>query len=957
MPVVFGKCYGIDTGFAELLIMGETMRLHPKQEIAINVENTAVVSAGAGSGKTTVLALRYCRLIASGQATVDSLLTLTFTRKAAAEMHERIRGVLKIAAAEEDRDGIERERLKEALLGFSRARITTLDSFCGKVLREAARFYGVTPEFSTDEAQVRRLMKQECMRFIASKKDEPAMQVWLRDYGVSGVLEGALLPLSLNHFSMVKPICWQNKLNDQASKMTDEARALLARLADDSAACCNGEPCTMKFVGQLRELLTAPLPDFNDYSEAGLSAITDFAERVGSIARRGQVSDANRMAADQAKELIQFCKDLVPLAVNALRIAEYVRGLGPLCDELQAAVAERKRNSGLLGFSDVASLALHVLMEQPDVRDEYAERISHIMIDEFQDNNQLQQDFLFCLALKDEWQGKVLSKPPVLEDIRNDRLFFVGDEKQSIFAFRGADVAVFRTLAQSVGRHGGKAIDLSVNYRSHPELIVLFNQLFPRVFGEAPQSFEAAYSPLEPRPVENHGAFEVESTAARAEFWVWDADQENEDGVAYKGMAESEADFLADWLAAKIGGGMLEIGDGQQSRPAEYSDCAILLRNGGSVMHFEQALRERGIPYVSLIMRSLFLEAPANDLYSFLQLSVYPEDRTAYATVLRSPFIGLDDISLTALLLEREVEVFPDDSCLSAMGLSAEAMAKMQQGREILASLTELRGRSDAAELLDFLWYDCGYRWFLLCQPENHGYLEHYEYLREWCRPYKKDLVPMLAELRRHLGEAVKYEGEDIVRESGNAVTIMSVHASKGLGFPVVLLAQAGQKSGGDSGLRPLASIAGEPVFMLSAPGFASRNRTSLLLHQAKEEKKQREEAELKRLLYVAATRVKDYLVISGIKLNKKKANDEDVVHSTFSSLLLAATGLEKDDFAEGWQELCHDIGPARIAIRRIPASEETISAGRNAQVDLDEALVVLQSNSREPLIPGTGLC
>ncbi|AFG36345.1 UvrD-helicase domain-containing protein [Spirochaeta africana] len=918
------------------------MQLHPKQQSAIETNTTAVVSAGAGSGKTMVLTRRYVRLIAEGYD-VEEILTLTFTRKAAAEMRERIQHALAAAAADTRQPAAVRDRAVTAVARFPQARITTLDSFCNTIVRESARSYGITPEFTTDEQQVQQLLQQECLGFLAEHRESPGMQAWLQDFSVERVLQDGLIHLAAEEFSIAEPRCWRTYIDRTIDESLQQAEGLLQDI-ERLGAVVSGCPFPdNKFVNAMAAMLRRYPISLSQSPQEQCTALEHLARGVRGIRRPSRYRAEIAPWVDAARELHDLLKQQALLIVNAVRTIPYLQDIGELCNRLQERVIERKRAAGVLSFADVAGLALHALLNQPELRSYHAGRIRRIMIDEFQDNNQLQQDLLFVLALKDPDDQRIFRRPPQLADVAEDKLFFVGDEKQSIFRFRRADVAIFRGLSEQVGSYGGQTINLDVNYRSEPRLIAVFNQLFPLIFGDARQEYEARFESLEPRDA-------IEGITPCIELWLNEyRERDEQDGAGVLNSSESEAAYLADWLAEAVSTGSLLVSDGAGGvRPAAYRDCAILFRSGGSVMDFEEALRQRGIPYNSMIMRSLFLEAPANDLYAVLQLAVYPEDRSAYAAVLRSPLVGLDDRAVLQLLLTTELPPFPEQEQLQQLGLPQDQQQRLAHARGMWQFLQEQYDRLSPAELLDYLWYDCGYRWFLLRNPDNHAYLEHFEYLREWFSRPGVRLPELLQELRERLGSSTKYDGEEIVREQQDAVRILTVHSSKGLGFPVVVLARAGQRPSAPGGV-PLGRYRGEPVFMLSDPASASTERASLLVHNAAEEEDLQQEAELKRLLYVALTRVQQHLVVSGIDVTKLSPA-EGTVERTFGGLLRSALGLELD--TDG-QVSC---GSEQLTVRWIPRVARTVQRGTGWQRDMQHAADCLAGAAvaPPPEYPGT---
>jgi ATP-dependent exoDNAse (exonuclease V) beta subunit len=254
------------------------------------------------------------------------------------------------------------------------------------------------------------------------------------------------------------------------------------------------------------------------------------------------------------------------------------------------------------------------------------------MIDEFQDDNELQKRLLFLIA----------SEPGDLDrpSLAPDKLFFVGDEKQSIYLFRGADVSVFRRLS---GELGTEAIPLSRNFRSEPVIIDMINAIFPSVMAPSNpdngrEDFEASFERLDTR----------ESTSGVTPRFVYlELPYRDARGArdAFRDAAECEAWEVAHLVRDAVEGGSLLVADRGtgKARKARYEDFAILLRSTSKQVHFEKYLRLFGVPYGSENACGLFSEAVACDLYYALRLALYPDDRNALAAYLRSPFAGLSD--------------------------------------------------------------------------------------------------------------------------------------------------------------------------------------------------------------------------------------------------------------------------------------------------------------------------
>jgi ATP-dependent exoDNAse (exonuclease V) beta subunit len=534
-----------------------------------------------------------------------------------------------------------------------------------------------------------------------------------------------------------------------------------------------------------------------------------------------------------------------------------------LASEFQTIVAAEKRRAARLSYHDVTRLAIAVLTHDVDLRRHYKSRFSSIMIDEFQDNNEEQRQLLYLLAERSD-----VCRPgiPRAEDLDAGKLFFVGDEKQSIYRFRGADVSVFRTLSEDLG-NSAAVISLVNNYRSEPGLIAFFNSFFDRIFDNPDPVYEARFSPLEAGRAEP-------GVAATVELWRVAETGDPANSLSHE---DSEAYHVASFIRDSVRGGSLLVpsrtGSNQGPRPAGYSDFAILLRSTGNQMRFERMLRLLGVPYRSQNSNSLFLEAPLNDIYNVLQLVLYPRDRVALAAYLRSPLVGLSDPGLVRILASNAPPFGP------VHGLSGEDDDRY---RLAAARLEEISARADSERLTDLvyhIWYRWGYRYHLLRHTENAPYLEHFDHVYELARKHEdRGLVSFLRAIRDRSGPSTRPDELTVLGSEEPGVQIMTIHKSKGLEFPVVIVANTGNRGRTDS-------VSDAPfhwsrelglVFNVAAGDAEPRQKPVNAVYRNERERALLEQrAELRRLLYVAATRAQAHLVFSG----HLRGNDQSMMN------------------------------------------------------------------------------
>ncbi|HUX12610.1 MAG TPA: UvrD-helicase domain-containing protein [Spirochaetia bacterium] len=859
--------------------------LDPDQRAAVAVEVNAVVSAGAGSGKTTVLAERYLRLIRTGRATVDSILTLTFTRKAAAEMHDRI--YRRLLSMQED------PLVSAALPRFDRAQISTLDSFCGQIARADCTRFGIPPDFSTDEERVAELVEETAMEFLLVHRHNDALVELIEQSSFEGVWRECLLPLGLNYFSVSERTDFAALGQGQERALIDNVERVYQAVSSLRAEALTFDPAAGAKVRALAAWFEN-LSDWPDLVRAGdFDTVSRQAAELWAISLPGHVVRPDLVAAKETLKMLRPHCAAAAEIVGTLKLAPATRELFALVSEFEGILLNRKQQQALLSFEDVMRLAVSILRDNLDLRRYYQRKFSQILIDEFQDNNGLQRDLLFLLAQKPD--RAAAGWVPESDELEPGKLFFVGDEKQSIYLFRGADVSVFKQLSTQIAANGGRSLSLPTNYRSHPTLIGFFNSLFSSIMASSELPYEAEFEPLrspsDPSVSSQAGAAQTipETASIRFLYKPLETGVVDQSGANTLHRDDAEAVALAAFIDRSVRGRkpLLLPGDGHV-RPATFDDFAILLRSGSNQIRYERMLRLHDIPYTSQTIRSLFLEAPQNDLYAVLQLVIHPYDRVAYAAVLRSPFVHVSDNALVRILASKNP---PFEHC----DLSEPDLSRYESGRRLFQRLGELADHVPTAELLRVLWYDFGYRYTLLRDPAYHTYLEYFDYFTALAERNTGDtLAEFLDIVRPHLGKYEKLPELSVLREQVRGVQIMTIHAAKGLEFPIVILANMGNTGRAEgSGTRPYYV---HPEYGLTfnqmptdrAPG--SRKRVNYFFNLGKDERQARERAELKRVLYVGMTRAQSHLVVSGVH-HARNADSDDALLNIF----MRATGENTD--------------------------------------------------------------
>jgi ATP-dependent helicase/nuclease subunit A len=882
------------------------IKLDKDQRAAAEAVRNVVVTAGAGSGKTGVLAARYVWLVTERMLTVDRILTLTFTNKAVNEMYGRIYEVLTGQG--------DNPRAAGAIRDFHKARITTLDSFCAGIARDAAARFGIPPDFTIDNGKIRELALERALPFVLDNRENPALQSLLADRRIKTVAEELFAKTVLEYSPISSPPDFKTlkerqgkEILEQWREKTAAAAYLTGEIKEELGKIGNTATETYK---KLRSFYERPLPDAPDIrlllEKEGFPTHSapenPAAEEEGHIRRRMSAYFQsletlgafkipwNAKGMELIREYHRYLRDLYPelqsIANFALQ-ADITAAVFPLIEEFQNQFNRTKRETGLLTFNDVAVLALDALSRFPDIRRMYKEGIDAVMIDEFQDNNSLQRDLIFLLAEKPERNEPGL---PGAGDLSPEKMFFVGDEKQSIYRFRGADVSVFRGLGNSPAL--GNTLNLGYNYRSRPGLIAAFNYIFGGLLPETPvpEAPDPAGAPSRPMPVhagvfcqdtEDLPPFEAryirlgspgvpegeELKTPSVHFCFLDHDRLLEaDDPQWLSGYDLEAAFIAARIRGMVDAGY-EIPDrkkGGERRPCRYGDFAVLQRSTTHQSSLERQCKNFGLPWGAENPKGLFYDGPINDMYNFLRLLVYPRDNNAYAAVIRSPFARLSDTALAICLLAPGG--IPFDPALEDK-LPEDDREPFRRAGQFYRDLAEEAHGLSQAELITTLWYQGGYRYETLVNSGDQIYGELYDYFFELARRCDAR-GKTLAEFLDYIDDLADQEEKaelDIPVERDKGVRLMTIHKSKGLEFPVVFLYGCGGRGRSTLNTETVyySKTWGLTINLPQAEELPGDRRGNYFFNKQREEEKLQEAAELRRLLYVGMTRAERELFIT----------------------------------------------------------------------------------------------
>jgi ATP-dependent helicase/nuclease subunit A len=847
-----------------------------------------VVTAGAGTGKTRTLVARYLSLLEDGKP-LRSIVAITFTRKAAREMRNRVRAQIQRYVARTDLSAEERDRWQAIYAGLDAARIGTIHSLCTEILRAHPAEAQVDPRFqvleegqaavlrrevleaalawAADEASAaelfgllegpgrlrettRKLLNQrlEAVEAFASMPADPLIR-WgeiLRERQRSRVSDLASDPAWIDAVATLRqaqPADYDDRMAAQRQRALDSIReaGLRRRVrspqGEDAGGCCSTEP----IVEQL-----ASLSKLGGISLVGGS----YKAWPGGKAEKERIKNAlralRRLWKEHAKVLSLRLTGADEQAANA------IPGLQTLFRFAQQRYEAEKRNRGALDFDDLESGALCLLQDHPEVLARWQREVEAILVDEFQDTNQRQRDLVHVLS-------RDRSSPSP------GRLFVVGDAKQSIYGFRGADVTVFRAERDRiVGRAAppdgrGESYALRTSYRAHHALVRALNDLLKPVLGEEAdprRPWAEPFAPIRafreaPRPGIEAPYVEFHLTVGSKSHGALDR--------AARALVGRIAQMVENGRSDSPGQSVEAEADSRETHSLGYGDVAILCRASSSFSYYEDALDDAGLPYVTVAGRGFYDRPEIRDLLNALRALADPIDDLALVGLLRSPALGLSDGAIYRLVEARESPSIPLWKTLCREGLS---LGLLSEGRpagaaSLIRKLHSMVGRASVSDLLKAFLDETHYRAALLKAGQQRAVRNVHKLLGD---AHTSSLVSVTAFLEYVSGlqDSGAREGEARAAADG-AVQIMSVHQAKGLEFPVVVLGDASW--GGGNNRR---EVLVDPALGVLLPLTDEEDELPAIYRLAQAREEDQAAAEADRLLYVAATRAREKLLVSG---------------------------------------------------------------------------------------------
>jgi ATP-dependent helicase/nuclease subunit A len=835
-----------------------------RQEQAATDPNPRIaVTAGAGSGKTLTLVARYLHLLEQGYP-LRSILAITFTEKAAREMRSRIRDSLSRATTEGTQE--DNSSFNYSPSSFDSARIGTIHSLCAEILRAHPAEAGLDPAFDVLEEGLAAALQADAidsaLAWAATDESSTALFGSFRESELHQTMEALLARrleaaqfLSANPRSKVFETGLQDYLKEHLDSPVwlgaiSELSSRSASVADDKLELAR--KCVLDRWDEIQSSRAAQNWD---------ELLTGLAALRKAISVQGQKANWNDIESVRAamNDLRGFYDEHLKFLAEKSRfrldeqITAHLPAIQRVFNQVLNGYQTRKDTRQSLDFDDLEGLTAQLLARHPEVRTRLQSELRAVLVDEFQDTNIRQRQIVYALTgfssrlqngtktgaeNTDQNDPRIhphLSAPGTSSTVE---LFVVGDSKQSIYRFRQADVTVFRQVQADIRASGGLSLDLDLTFRAHKGLLETLNCLLAPILGENDDPARPYVVPFAPL----RAYYQSPREQIRSPFVEF-----------HIGLGESAVDgrmAAAQALAFRL----------RQLRESEgfaWGEMALLFRSSIAFPTYENALEEADIPFVTVAGRGFYDRPEIRDLLNALAAIAEPDDDLALMGLLRSPAFALSDAQIYQLRFPNEL-ASPAKLIDALRGGSIHPSSSALRPLSILDELHSLAGRAPAAAVLKRFLDLTNYRVILAGVPNGGRMIRNVDkLLADAHRSRLVNLNEFLAYIQTLYDVGLRESEAPADPASTGAVQLMTVHKAKGLEFPLAVLADTAYEhrgAGGKVELTPDGILLDLKDGDFHPTAWQISNRLTGEL----------EDAEDRRLLYVAATRAKEKLLISG---------------------------------------------------------------------------------------------
>lgn len=824
--------------------------LTPFQQAALNYKNHISLTANAGSGKTFVLANRYVEIAVNENIPLSKIVAITFTEKAAGELNKKIADEIENRINEES-DSSKLKTLHRLRRQLTSANISTIHSFCINLLKEFSPEAGIDANFvPLNQQDADELFDLTIEEFIAHNLSNKELSDSIKD--VIRLLGGK------NNFvkelkSLTRSRKILSKLQENLySKTDDEILKYYSTKTDEFLSLIFAEEIA-PLLNLIKKLNDVVIENDNENQIAieihhlcssvsqnhsvlqklktFSSILNELLTKQGTVKKRGYIKpkfeiDTNLI--NNIESRINDLKALTSFAYDETAIKElikYSKQIFQITNQLMLDYDERKRKNGYLDFEDIL-IETKELTSKENFDELLKDKYEFIMIDEYQDTNEIQYEIFM----------------PILNNLKKGNLFVVGDEKQSIYMFREAELEVFHKTKSDITKINTRGdLLLPHSFRVAPQIAHFTNELFSNLFKNAnPLYNEVEYNNL---------------ICARA--------KEEKGIIEFLINTEKEQDeslFVADKIINLI----------TEQDNLEWKDFAVLCRKRNAFLELEKTFGEYGIPYVIAGGKGFYQRQTIYDVYNYISFLLNPSDDASLIGLLRSPFYSIGDDVIYKISLEDGGSYFQKLKLFSNNNTVYQNTVSLLEKHLSLASSIRLPA------LLREIFNSCDY-WAVTAAKQNFEQeISNLFKLLGVARKFSLQSFKTLYDFKLFLGEAISLfedEGQAQLADAGNAVKIMTLHQAKGLEFKNVFLYKCNEKVKDDS-VRAK-SLAVDKTWGLLTKVPVNKNYFADYVSPAVVDiynfvENRKQVAEAKRLFYVGVTRAIDNLFITGTIIESK---------------------------------------------------------------------------------------
>lgn len=839
--------------------------LTPQQKEAFDYKNHISLTANAGSGKTFVLSKRFVEILLNEEIDLSSIVAITFTDKAAGELNKKIAREIDERILSEENSG-KRRKLEEIRRQLVSANISTIHSFCINILREFSPEAEIDPNFNVIDQSTTNEIFQLCIEDsintnIKNPESSEELKYIIRYFGSKKAFI-AQLENSLNQKNTIDQISRKLYLrseNEIANYFRQEFETVfdqifsakisevitILRIINDFVLKQNK---TNKHALETEHILNHFTADL-----LSVSKVKYLKQFVGSVLTKeytvrksGYLSKGREEYQDKVETINSLFQELLPFFSfdegnkHEIELARIGKAYLKIFNSTNKLYTDRKKQKGYLDFEDLLIFTQQVLQRE-EVKTYLREKFRYIMIDEYQDTNELQYEIFM----------------PILDNLRSGNLFVVGDEKQSIYMFRNAELEVFNKTKKEIdgAEKAGRLLSLPHSFRMAPALVLFINKIFSNLFNNPDQFFnEVEHNELVCAKDENE--------IGKVELLLSEAGDETH-----------EYDLIAEKISKLV-----------YDNEVELKDIAILCRKRDSFAELEKVFVKKNIPYSIVGGKGFYQRQTIYDIYNYLSFLLKHENNSALIGILRSPFFNISDLQLYKISLEE------GNTFYEKLKNSSENNSELREVYNRLNENLMIASSTEIYSLIRKILLESGY-WAVIASKKNSSQeIANVEKLLLLARAFTKKSFKNLYDFTISMRESIEDhedEGQAQVTRDENSVKILTIHQAKGLEFNTIFLYNCNDTVK-DSSVKSKSLICDKNFGVIAKVptdgNYFNKYDTAPIVSLYNYIIYRKNLAEIKRLLYVGLTRAKNYLFISA-ELKKEEPNKNSFLYLILKGL------------------------------------------------------------------------